>query len=291
MAGEFEQQDRLYSTWKPLRSGAFEENSIGHQVFPAILEGRRRPQTTLNAALTLLFQKGGIRANYLNARGIDTVGRLLQSDRALLQELDRNAQKEMPTTVRQYLESLAITPHGRLIANIFAVPIEEPIESAREASLVEAVDKALHNQQAIDTRALSILDQRYGLTQGFTLTQKEIANKMGVGHTRIGHIEQRALRDLHKDGAIAPLKEYLTVPLHSLGREVYGAVQYKDLPAVNEVWDKLPVAAQSLLTGFGIFDAEALLVSNLYELRDTRGRPIPEAVQQEIEHLLSGITS
>ncbi|MCR4326475.1 MAG: hypothetical protein NUV52_02375 [Candidatus Roizmanbacteria bacterium] len=292
MLGEIEKQQGLYATWRPLRAGVFEESSLGHRVFPTLLEGRRRPNTTLNAPLASLFQKGGSRITYLHTQGVHTVGDLLQSSQALLRGFDRDAQKEVPVTVQQYLEGLAITPHGRLIANIFAVPIEDPIDSAREASLVEAVDKALRDQEVIDARRLSILDKRYGLTQGYTHTQQEIADEMGgIGHTRVGQLEQRSLRDLQKNSVIAPLKQYLTVPKRSVGREVLGAIQYKDLPTAGDVWDKLPIAAQSLLTGFGVFDAETLLVSNLYELRDTRGRPIPEAVQKQIEQVLRGFIS
>lgn len=286
MAGEFEQQGGLYTTWKPLRLGTFEESSMGHQVFPIALEGRRRPPTTLNAPLTLLFQKGGTRASYLDARGIHTVGQLLQSDRTLLQELDRKAQKEIPIIARQYLEGLAITPHGRLIADIFAVPIEEPIDNTREASLVEAAHAGLQKQQAIDARTLTILDQRYGLTQGYALTQKEIADNMHVGHTRVGQLEQRALRNLQKDAAIVSLKEHLMVPLHSIGREVYGAIQYKDLPPMGDIWKQIPPSAQSFLTGFGIFDAEELLRVDLSQVLDTRNRPLPEEIIRQIKDSL-----
>ena len=154
----------------------------------------------------------------------DKINKMIRMQHQLKQTLNRNPNQE------ELAEALNVTPEdvqdmmqvarrplslemptgkeddaqlGDFIADEDSIP---PDEEATSALLREHLQEALSELPPRETR---ILEMRYGLSNGRTLTLNEVGQKMGVTRERIRQIEAQALRRLRNPRIQDKLAAYM----------------------------------------------------------------------------------
>lgn len=125
--------------------------------------------------------------------------------------------------------SLAITPHAKLLGAIFRKP-QYPVPPEREQEIIDEVSEKLKTLTAREQRVLTL---RFGLHDGIVYTLNEVAREYDVRRSRICQIQQQTLRRLRHPSRSKELRQYLSLPINSFGREIFGAVFMKDLPMLD----------------------------------------------------------
>lgn len=75
--------------------------------------------------------------------------------------------------------------------------VDQDISEAAEFSYEqERMKKFLHR---LSKREKQVLEERYGLLDGFTLTQREIAKKLGISRSYVSRIEKKAIEKLLRE--------------------------------------------------------------------------------------------
>ncbi|MCB0078153.1 MAG: sigma-70 family RNA polymerase sigma factor [Anaerolineales bacterium] len=149
---------------------------------------------------------------------------LKQTHRAMTQELGREP------TIDEMAERLETTPDKvRMMWKVAQQPLslEMPVGDGQESSLgdfVEDDNLPAPNEQAsqqmlreefsrvfhsLDPREVQILQLRYGLKDGRSLTLEQVGKKYGLTRERIRQIELQALRKLRHPSRSRRLKDYL----------------------------------------------------------------------------------
>ena len=78
--------------------------------------------------------------------------------------------------------------------------------SSEEDSVIEIVENKIQVRKlytkintCLSEREKIIIEMRYGLIDGNTKTQREIANLLGISRSYVSRIEKRALKKLNKE--------------------------------------------------------------------------------------------
>lgn len=222
----------LKPKWIELHREMFPEGSIGFALFPDILEGRKRPETIFNQPL-----KVGIKTKIpkeLQNESFVTISDILYLPHVKLSQFKR------PDEIKDYasslLNNLAITPHAKLLGAIFNES-QYRVPPEREQEIIDVVSKAL---DSLTLREQKVLTLRFGLEDGIVQTQEYVGGVFDVTEERVRQIETKVLRKLRHPSRSKDLKQYRSLPTDSLGREVFGAVFWKDLPILDVPSEELP---------------------------------------------------
>ena len=231
--------------WIPVQE-MIREGTIGFTLVSQIpdLGARPRPETTFQQPLSLVW--GNTRSpviTELQSSGLSVVRDLLYLTDDQLSLFDTNG--VVTDRLRVYLEGLSITPHARLLAAIFGEN-QYPIPMDREGELIGAVEEAVSS--IASERYAQVIRQRFGLSNGIRKTLDEIGGVIGVSGSRVRQVETKALRFLRHPTRSKLLKEYLSLPEESFGREILGAVFEKECHGWpwGYLGDLSPAAVQEL---------------------------------------------
>ena len=76
---------------------------------------------------------------------------------------------------------------------------------ADDCSITDEVELMINSRQlyqhidkCLDKRELQIISMRYGLFGNFSLTQRDVADKLGISRSYVSRIEKKALEKLRK---------------------------------------------------------------------------------------------
>lgn len=204
--------------WNPLTGDQFPAGSFGRAYFLPELKGRKRPSTTFQLPLDVLFKYHKPKAlAELSAARVLTCADALNQPSTMIEK-----DEEVTTTLERFLDSLTVTPQGKLLAKAYrraAVPVSLDAEDAFVATVNTAVNTLFlpeHHRQPphttnpprklqVDSGLISwlVLVRRFGLIDGIPHTLQEIGQMPefgGVRPTRVAQLEARALRVLLKNG-------------------------------------------------------------------------------------------
>lgn len=226
------EQAGVVPAWVKLKKGegVFKAGTVGGELFPDFLEGRKRPETTFNQPLASLWQGKSIILKELQDRGLATVKDVLNLPQGELTTFPRS--ENIKRGLFDWLSRLSL-PHARVISELMGKETGHILPSAHEAEVVGAVNQALG---LLSGREQKVLELRFGLVDGITRTFKEIgehrelsaSGEDALSGAHIRNIGNRSLRRL-RHPAIG-LREYFPLPTDSLGRTLFGAELAKDLP-------------------------------------------------------------
>jgi RNA polymerase primary sigma factor len=155
---------------------------------------------------------------------VETINKLLRTNRRLLQELGREPTSEevatemgiTPDKVREIIkvsqEPVSLeTPIGEEEDSHLGDFIEDlampaPADAASRQLLKEQVEEVLHT---LTPRERRVLQLRFGLEDGRSRTLEEVGKEFAVTRERIRQIEAKALRKLRHPSRSKKLKDYL----------------------------------------------------------------------------------
>lgn len=227
--------------WIVLHREMFPQTSIGSALFPEVLEGRKRPQTTFNQSLQFLWpEKRVILSELRDQIGLNTIADILFLSSDQLSSLPPGFQ--VRERVGEYLEGLAITPQARLISRVFDKP-QIPVPIDREREVIAAVDDRL---ATLTEREQKVLRPRFGTEDGIRNTLEGVGKSFGVTGERIRQIEERGFRKLRHPSRSKFLEGHATFPQDSLARSVFGAVFDKDMPRLGVSVQELNLSSDVL---------------------------------------------
>lgn len=166
--------------WVPLEPSLFPEGSVGRALFTeayTILQGRKRPQA--------IFQR--------------------HPYRMLLQPDSKRVHREY---LRQVVEDLAVTPHGRLLYSIFGEE-QQPVSLSEEEELMRAVEAQL---ATLSPREAAVLGYLFGLKDGIHLQLEEVGAlpEFNLTRERIRMIESLAFNKLRHESRSRYLRPFTT---------------------------------------------------------------------------------
>lgn len=163
--------------WIPLHRDMFPSDSLGAELFPDILEGRNRPQKVFDRSLNSL-KIDGRKLAFLSRfaeDGLSTLSSVLNIPKDYLAG-SKNADL-IRDQLSGVLNSLAITPHARLINSIFGFSVQSlPVPVDREEELIAEVNRVL---TSLSQRERVVLEGRFGLQDGVEKTLEEISRVHG----------------------------------------------------------------------------------------------------------------
>lgn len=222
--------------WVPLSKEVFPQGSLGYSIFPDVLEGRLRPETTFSQPLGSLWNRASSSPSLLNMQGFLSVGEILRRSEEELREITlgkASKATEIRGRLEAYLQGLIITPHGKLLAEIFGGG-EVPVPAEFEQEQVDAVNAVLGDPaRKLRDMEEKVIFLKFGLVNGITRKPTEISDIFKLSDSRINKITQIAFRRLRHPSRSKFLKGYLAVPERSLARQEFGIVFQKDLLDVN----------------------------------------------------------
>ena len=105
-----------------------------------------------------------------------------------------------------------------------------PLEEVDDSQLRTAIDLIEEVLNALDPRNGKVLRLRYGLIDGRRRTQAAVGRELGLSGTRIGQIEQSAIRFLIGPTASRRLKQAVFPTLDTLGLSVFDDLFNKFFP-------------------------------------------------------------
>ncbi len=91
----------------------------------------------------------------------------------------------------------SIFQHRRMLGGAEEETEESIINAATHKLLEEKIDQSLSILTSLET---DIIRLRYGLTDGYTYTLKEVGEKMGISPEHVADIERRAVAKLRSSG-------------------------------------------------------------------------------------------
>lgn len=272
-----------------LDRGMFEESSLGYTLFPPVLNGRRRWDTTFNQPLSSLFPIRSSAWQELNERDISTVCGALSfpdADFSAFLKADQIRQR-----LQEYLIDLAVCPQARLLGVIFGES-QTPVNPDQEQEIIDAVTEGLSGLE--NKRLGKVLELRYGLTDGITSSFLEIAPaistnpKKPISRDRPRQLEQEAFRLLRQPSRGKYLAGYLTLPEHSLGRHTLGFTFIKDIPDVLKRTTVSGLALSEILleelTWRGCLDDQSLGLDQFVRSVDVKRLSVPAI--EELKNLV-----
>jgi RNA polymerase primary sigma factor len=155
---------------------------------------------------------------------VETINKLVRTQRRLMQELGREPQAEevaaamedmTPTRVREILKiaqdtTSLETPVGDEEDSMLGDFIQDtsqpsPIDAASRALLKENIEEVL---ASLSDREARVLKMRFGLEDGVTHTLEEVGEEFGVTRERIRQIESKALERIREHVDIHKLRDY-----------------------------------------------------------------------------------
>lgn len=191
---------------------------------------RQRPETTFNQPIASLWKNPtSVARRELESHDIKTVAGILALSSDEFSSL--TTQSKVEERLQSYLEDLTLTPHARLLQAIFGRK-QYPIPPDRELELVNSqkVETAL---STLREREPKVIKLRFGIETGIIMTLEEIGAIESVRPERVRQIEVKALRKLRHPSRSIPLRDCLSVPPQSFGRQIFGAILSKDLPEIQ----------------------------------------------------------
>ncbi|MBC7345450.1 MAG: sigma-70 family RNA polymerase sigma factor [Clostridia bacterium] len=106
------------------------------------------------------------------------------------------SQRRLRNEVSLY-EPIGMDKEGNEIVLMDILSVDQDISEAAEFSYEqERMKKFLHR---LSKREKQVLEERYGLLDGFTLTQREIAKKLGISRSYVSRIEKKAIEKLLRE--------------------------------------------------------------------------------------------
>lgn len=210
----------------------FAEGSLGRAIFPDILSGRKRAETTFEQPFKdLLVPLGRIDLMIIDERRAvwdilseRTVREVLNMAEEEFSSLP--ASNKLRQGLQKYLESLAVTPHARILKKAFTGRTIErpqaPVPPEREAELVDAVEAQIATLHPLEQEVLAA---EFGFRDGVTRSLFDLFPT--APHGVAFDILHGALYRLASSDE---LKGYLALPENSVARQVLGAVFIKELP-------------------------------------------------------------
>jgi len=157
---------------------------------------------------------------------IDTINRILKTQKRLLQEIGREPLSEelaeeldMPAErVRSILnlakQTISLqTPVGdngnTTIADFIEDEREDDLEEKNEFAFGEVKSKIAESIECLTERELGVLEMRMGLPDGINRTLEEVGNTFEVTRERIRQIEAKAVRKMSRPLKIRRVEEFL----------------------------------------------------------------------------------
>lgn len=212
--------------WVTLSKDGFTD-TVGYTLFPPVLEGRSRPDTIFQLPLNQLFHgkpsRLAIIQNYPS--DLKTIADVLNLSYEQFQSLPEH--NDLQTAITKHLIALAVTPHARLVGDLYnrtdRLPSSQlPIDPALEPELIGAVNAAVATLKSDEQRLLIV---NYGLEDGIQPILK--------GNTTIRLSTARKYLLQSEQPTVRKLKNYWTVPKTSLAHKFFGATLFRELPALD----------------------------------------------------------
>lgn len=286
-----ESEAGLKPKWIVLHKEIFPEGSIGRDLFPEILKGRRRPETIFNQPTSSLWQKGKKTYQQLESCEIKTVGQILSSAKDEFSSIPGLKTKEVKERLKKHLEGLAISPHAEFLNHVFGSGFQTIVPPEREQELIDDVDKILDQQfnlseSLVERRKYRVLQLCYGLEDGITRTltgtAKVVNREYPDSHSsgeNIRIIESKALRQIRYPRIGKIIKGYEVLPETNLGRQVFDAVYNKDLADLKGLIGDLFLSdsAKLELKCYGFYSEDSLSL-----LLQTNGSFLLPEVREEL---------
>ncbi|MBI4067544.1 hypothetical protein HY407_04120 [Candidatus Gottesmanbacteria bacterium] len=195
----------------------FPLGSVGEQLVPEFIEGRDRPQATVNLPLSRLA--GGEylrRLETLNVTGLEGLLSISRAD--FTAALGHQAYiTSIDFYICNYLRKVAVGSEGLLIYSIFGRNPGDgemmPISPQTERFRVEAVRRVLKD---LKPECQRVIDLVYGMTTGIAKTTQEIKQEKLAGNL------QEAKRYLSYPSRLSLLRPFHALGENAVGRVVFG---------------------------------------------------------------------
>lgn len=272
----------------------FPPQSLGYQIFPAVLEGRVRPIPIFEHPVNLLVRLTATQERALSGLGISSLSDMMGFPFTQFRQIDQRGL--VSYKLAEYLKGdLAIGPRGYLLEVVFEhthLPIPVEFESAQEVAVTATLATLQDNERRI-------LDLHFGLTTGIRLTTEQTAREANITRQRVRDIETTAFRKLRHRSNSAVLSLYAPLPATSLGTTVFDrdfgieineqikphtleTLRVRDLNFAPYILEEFP----SLRTGWE--STSNLPLSLLVRLDENE---FPEPVAREIKQTLTSLKS
>lgn len=199
----------------------FPPASVGEHLVPDFIEGRLRPQATIDLPLQRLAGREYLRR--LETLGAKTLGELLKTPQA-----DFEASLHHPRLsgsvefwIQEHLTDVALGPEGLLLYSIFGTDpepdIKRPIRVEVEQVRAETVRKALGT---LTPQEAKVTDLFFGITTGVRKPVLEIAKQLNLPRPNIPlELARRKLSHPSRSSLLRPFHAFRE---NALGRAVFG---------------------------------------------------------------------
>ena len=134
---------------------------------------------------------------------VETINKLIRTQRQLTQTLGREPQPEEPVSFETPIGEEEDSHIGDFIPDDSNMA---PVEMATHAILKEQLEEVLGS---LTDREARVIKLRFGLEDGRTRTLEEVGKEFNVTRERIRQIESKALRKLRQPSRSRKLKDYL----------------------------------------------------------------------------------
>lgn len=218
---------RPYLDWVLLTPETFFPGSIGSEHFPLDLLNKRRPKQWLERPAQEVLRAGKLRT-FVGEQHIHSVHGLLNVSWATFAK-----QEKSRSEINAILKQMAISPHARLLADIFGTDATAiPLSNDKDILLISAVNAALETMLGAPGEAnydvkFHIVQSLYGLDNGLTHNRAEIAPYFGVSDERI-KTHAKDVKHFFVE-RLPGLTNLFAFPLGSIGR-LLGYEIVNDLP-------------------------------------------------------------
>lgn len=241
-----EQEDQ--GNFTILRRADFSPASIGYQLFPQELEGRKRSSYLLSRPAIHMLRRIHprtreiITAHLTQASQLppeqQTIESLLYIQKGEIDQLPKRAQERFKERISEYFEEVAsINPYINLLQAIYRTSLRR--HTLLTVEMEEELQTTLNGLVAnLTERERKVIEFRFGLTGQKPLTSLETGKEFGTTRERIRQIEVRALRKLRQSPRIHKLSPYI---------EAIKAVELQETESQEHIWtpiETVPLSAE-----------------------------------------------
>lgn len=231
--------------WIPLRD-MFTPGSIGQRYMQAVpqLGERLRPETTLDQPLAFLWKRGDLGLQELQNNGYTTAIDVLAIPDSEFRQQIMKILPNLPNIqarLRNYLSSLAVTPHGHFFESYFhgskaAFWQQHPVPPDREGEIMQGVEEFIIHGLG-DPEVEQYIFYRHGLRDGIVRSHEQVRALMpNVTPEKFETMRERA------EGQTPVPQEweqrlagYATTPETSFARTIFDVVFLKDKPVLPDL--------------------------------------------------------